>query len=84
MQDRKPKTTLLDPPYDGYAVWHEHAFRPDDLNWDCRYDAVEDRTGRIFVWHVGSQKPVCICADHEMAITIARSLAREVSRAKAT
>lgn len=86
-QTTNPKPTLLDPPYDGYAVWHQHAFPPDgcswpesdedDLNWDCRFDAVEDRLGRIFVWHVGSGRPVAICADRDTAVVCAIALVWE-------
>lgn len=79
-------TGPLDPPYNGMAMWHEHAFPPDgasfpeteadDLNWACRYDAIEDDRGRVFVWSVGDEEPVCLCADRETAIRIARALVR--------
>ena len=78
---------LLDPPYDGWAAWHEHAFPPtgdnipmtdeSEMDFANRYDAVEDRSGRIFVWSVGKSSAVCICADRETALVIARRLARE-------
>ena len=85
----EPQTTLLDPPYDMHAVWHRHAFPPDgtsypitdedEENFDGRFDAVEDRLGRIFVWHVGTQKPVALCIDRDTAVICAIALARKIS-----
>lgn len=52
---------VIDPPYDGHAVWHIHHFRPG-ASGQCldagRIDEVEDRLGRIFVWDVDSQQVI--------------------------
>lgn len=86
MKSDGSQSTLLNPPYDGHAAWHEHAFPPYGMphpvtdeaerDFNNRYDAVEDRRGRIFVWSVGRQEPVCICAERKIATKIARMLAR--------
>ena len=69
---------LLDPPYNGFAAWHEHFF-PQGGEEDLahRYDAVEDETGRIFVWSVGRQEAVCLCSDQKTASHVAMLLASE-------
>ena len=82
--------SLLDPPYDGYAVWHTHAFPPegksfpehgeDEYMVNMRFDAVQDKQGRIFVWSVGEQEPICVCRDRETAIRIAVLLCRSAAR----
>jgi hypothetical protein len=81
-------TTLLDPPYDRHAVWHQHAFPPDgaafthpdydDHDWrSARFDAVEDRLGRIFVWSVAEERAVCVCDSRDTATIAAIALVQE-------
>jgi hypothetical protein len=91
MARHRKQKPLLDPPYDGWAEWHEHAFPPNGEPYPeayspefpgCRFDAVEDRLGRIFVWHVGSGKPVCLCSDRDTAVQLAKDLVVEAVRAR--
>jgi hypothetical protein len=78
------QTTLLDPPYDGHAVWHQHAFPPDGCAFpgpgqdedDClgRFDAVENSLGRVFVWNADTGKVVCVCDNKDTAVLCAVGL----------
>lgn len=81
---------VLEPPYDGWAEWHKHFFVPDgddcpiydddpeieDSNETVgRYDAVEDRLGRIFVLKVEDWEVMQVCAGRDEACRIAKAMA---------
>jgi hypothetical protein len=74
---------ILTPPYDGYAVWHQHAFVPFGaafplLGDGCdleRYDAIEDRLGRFLVWDAKRNEVLCVCGSRDDALICAIAFA---------
>lgn len=61
------------------VVWHEHIFSPlADLEGDGvegRFDAIEERNGKISVLDVESDTILCECDTHEEAMNAAQEAA---------